>query len=503
MSRRRSRRQVLRAGAALAALTACGPLGSGAARFLEGDAGPVKLAAGDAVDPVFHLLSRAAWGPRPGDVEAVTAMGVGAWLDEQLAPESIDDGACDLRLADCEPADDAPQDLMSVQEHLVDRALARAMLIRAVHSRRRLFEVMTGFWSEHFSIDTGKRGCVQTKPLDDRTIRAHALGRFRDLLGASALSPAMLLYLDGASNRGRSASDRPNENYARELMELHTLGVRGGYMQRDVMEAARCLTGWTVEDRGGLKQLLARGEVVFRPDWHDDGEKTVLGRVIPAGGGASDVERLLDVVASHSATARRIAWKLCRRFVADPPPESVVMAAADEFTRTGGAIAPVVRRILSSPEFAASAGAKVKRPFEFVVSALRVTGAECRATDREFDFLTRMGHVPFHYPTPDGYPEEPEPWMGTLLWRWNFAVALTTDRLGETKADLDALARRAGLDAGRASAADLAPLFLGRRATDAERVAIDAYAARSVGARDARRREAAALLLASPAFQVT
>jgi uncharacterized protein (DUF1800 family) len=496
---------VLRAGAALAALAAlpaCGPLGSGVARLVEGSPEKLRLPTGDTVDPVFHLLARMAWGSRPGDVERVAAMGRDAWIEEQLAPSSIDDTACELRLSDCELAEDEPADLMSVDPSHIDRHLARAALIRAVHSKRRLLEVMAAFWGDHFSIDTGKKGCAQTKPRDDRTVvREHALGRFRDLLGASALSPAMLFYLDGASNRGDAAA-RPNENYARELLELHTLGVRGGYTQRDVMEAARCLTGWTVEDRGGMA-IFHRGETVFRPERHDDGEKTVLGTTVPAGGGARDVELLLDIVASHPATQRRIAWKLCRRFVADPPPESVVALATKEFATTGGDIAATVRQILVSPDFAASAGLKVKRPFEFVVSALRATGAECRGTPRELSFLTRMGHMPFRYPTPDGYPEEPEPWMGTLLWRWNFAVALTTGGLGATEADVDALARRAGLDPRKASPADLAPLFLGRAATAGERGALDAYAGRNTGDRATRRREAAALLLASPAFQVT
>lgn len=501
-----SRRAVLRAGAAmasLAALGACGPLGSGVARLLDDESGPLPLPQGRAPEAAFHLLARTSWGPRPGELERVRAMGAAAWIDEQLRPSSIGDAACELRLADCELAAEEPADLMSVDPAHVDRQIARAALIRAVHSKRRLLEAMAVFWGDHFSIDTGKRGCVQAKPKDDRdVVRRHALGRFEDLLRASALSPAMLLYLDGASNRVRSSSDRPNENYARELLELHTLGVRGGYTQRDVGEAARCLTGWTVEDRGGMR-VFHRGETVFRAELHDDGEKTVLGERIPAGGGASDVDRLLAIVARHPSTARHLASKLCRRFVADPPPASLVDAAAREFADTRGDVAATLRRILASDEFAASAGVKVKRPFDFVVSALRATGAECRGSAAELSFLTRMGHVPHRYPTPDGYPEEPEPWMGTLLWRWNFALALTTGGLAPTTADLDGLARRAGLDARTASPADLAPVVLGRAATAAERAALDAYAARAGGDRATRRREAAALLLASPAFQVT
>ena len=506
MTVRPSRRDVLRTGAALAALAAlpgCGPALSKIAQFVETTPGGVGLPKGDVVDPIFHSLLRVAWGPRPGDIEHVREMGRDAWLEQQLDPEAIDDGACDVRLMDCTLIEEPPQELMSVQEQLIAREMARAALIRAVHSRRRILEVMCSFWNDHFSIDMGKKGCMQTKPFDDATVvRRHALGKFRDLLGASAKSSAMLFYLDGASNRGGSASEPPNENYARELMELHTLGVRGGYTQKDVMEAARCLTGWTVEDRGGLR-LFHRGEVVFRPDRHDDGAKVVLGHEIPAGGGEADVERLLDLVASHPSTQRRIAWKLCRKLVADPPPESVVALATKEFAATGGDIAATLRQILATPDFETSAGLKVKRPFDFVVTAMRVTGAECRAGGKEIDLLTRMGHVPFRYPTPDGYPEEPEPWMGTLLWRWNFALALATGRLGQSKCDLEALARRAGLDPARNSPADMAPLFLGRAATPSEREAVEAYASRPGGDRGARRREAVALVLAGPGFQVT
>lgn len=500
----RTRRDLLRAGAALAALAAL----PGCDRFADLVAArtepfPERLALpdGTAIDPAFHLLSRAALGARPGDVDRVRAMGRAAWIDEQLAPESIDDTACDLRAAACESCFEHPQDLRSVEPEVIERDLARLVLLRAVHSRRRLFETMCVFWSDHFSIQTAKRGCRETKPTDDRlVVRRHALGRFRDLVRASALSPAMLLFLDGAENRRRTPDERPNENYARELLELHTLGVHRGYTQRDVMEAARCLTGWTLEDRG-LRQLAHAGETVFRPEAHDDGEKVVLGTTIPAGGGERDLDRLLDVVCAHPATSRHVAWKLCRRFVADVPPEPLVESTAGVFRQTQGDVRAVVRHVLTSAAFEASAGARTKRPFEFVVSAMRSLGADCRATDEELAFLDRLGHRPFHHPTPDGYPDEPEPWMGTLLWRWNFAVALTTGRLGATRADLVRLSRSAGIDAATASAAELAPLLYGRAATAEERAAIDAFAARPGGDAAMRRAESVALLLCAPAFQ--
>src|SRR3989442_372228 len=179
------------------------------------------------------------------------------------------------------------------------REMTRATILRAVWSERQLYEVMVHFWTDHFNIDCSKADCRWLKAADDRdVIRRHALGRFPDLLRASALSPAMLWYLDGRANRKQQDNDKPNENYARELLELHTLGIHGGYTQRDVMEVARCLSGWSVRS---VKQLR-KGSVEFHPGLHDDGAKLVLGRAIPAGLGQQDLDRVLEIVALHPAT---------------------------------------------------------------------------------------------------------------------------------------------------------------------------------------------------------
>jgi uncharacterized protein (DUF1800 family) len=463
------------------------------------------------IDAASHALNRLTFGARPGDYARVAAMGVPAFLEEQLAPEAIEDSQCDrLVRHEFEELEDPVSHVMpaklgmgnpverlfpNVKENsgrqvgdlyefrdktlLLD--LSRATILRAVVSRRQLYERMVQFWSEHFNIDPTKGEAKWLEPADDReVIRKHALGKFADLVRASALSPAMLWYLDGRVNRSHSASEKPNENYARELMELHTLGVHGGYTQQDVMEVARCLTGWTVRDR----KHYFKGTVEFKPGQHDDGAKTVLGQTIPAGLGMGDLDRVLGIVTRHPATARHIASKLCQRFIADEPPVSAVEATAAAFTASDGDIKTTLRAMLGKPEFAASAGGKFKRPFHFVVSALRVSNAMTNGGQPIIDALLRMGQAPFRHPTPDGYPEPASHWTGTLIWRWNFAAALAENRLKGTRVEAEALPKRLGGDG-----ALLATCF-GRAPTERELAA-----ARQAGT------SALAVALASPAFQ--
>jgi uncharacterized protein (DUF1800 family) len=365
-----------------------------------------------------------------------------------------------------------------------DRALlldmSRASILRAVLSKRQLYEVMVEFWSDHFNIDPSKGEAKWLKAADDRdVVRAHALGNFRDLVRASALSPAMLWYLDGRVNQRRNASDKPNENYARELMELHTLGVHGGYTQGDVMEVARCLTGWTVRDQHHFQ----KGKVEFDPAAHDDGAKLVLGETIPAGLGAADLDRVLEIVVRHPSTAEHIAAKLCRHFIADDPSAAAVQATAEAFSRSNGDICTVLRALFATPDFAAARGAKLKRPFQFVISALRATNAKTDGSRPIIDALIRMGHAPFRYPTPDGYPETGGHWMNTLLWRWNFAASLAENKLAGTQVDFDELKGKLGGES------QVAATFLGRQANEREMQAL-----RDSGA-------GFAVILAAPAFQ--
>jgi len=356
---------------------------------------------------------------------------------------------------------------------------------------------MVGFWTDHLNIDLDKSDCIYFKPWDDReVIRKHALGSFPALIRASATSPAMLVYLDGIANKKGKPEDIPNENYARELMELHTLGVHGGYTQQDVLEVARCLTGWRI------RKKWRRGTVYFDPQRHDNGRKQLLGKIVPAGGGIKDVDRVVEIVCAHPATARFIASKLVRRFVSESPPASLIDRVAAEFSRTKGQIKPLVRMILTSQEFAGARGIKIKRPFRFIVSGLRALAADTHARRSLADYLDRLGQQPFGYPTPDGYPDEGDAWLGTLLWRWNFGFELAGGRIGGVKLPRGKLAR--GL--GRKNAAELTPQdlvahLIGRTASEAEGRTLGLFAKQLSAASTRGQAGLIGLILASPAFQ--
>jgi len=432
------------------------------------------------IDPVSHVLNRLTFGPIPGAHARVTRMGVDRFIEEQLTPEAIDDAWCDYQTGRFETLRLPVGELFEYKEDFLQKEATEAKLFRAVYSRRQLLEVMVDFWTDHFNIDLTKGDCPWLKVADDRdVVRKHALGSFPAMLRASALSPAMLWYLDGRSNRRDTDQAMPNENYARELLELHTMGVNGGYTQQDVMEAARCLTGWYVRS----EELTKKGHVVFRPAWHDDGEKRVLGHTIPEGQGEKDLDRLLDIVALHPATARFIATKLCRYFVSDSPPKQAVETVAGAFLNHRGDMRPTLNALFHTDAFRASAGARFKRPFRYLVSALRATSAETRGGGELPGYLERMGHAPFQYPTPDGYPHEEGPWLGSLLWRWHFAVAFARNAVPGVKVDWDALRTGLGGDNG------LMAHLLGRQPDADERTAIAASGL------------VPAALLASPAFQ--
>lgn len=446
--------------------------------------------------PTAHLLNRATYGPRPGAIEAVARMGHAAWLEQQLDYASIDDGALDWRLRRYDTLRMTPRDLRSFggrDKAYVRSELAVMTLLRAVFSKRELYEVMVGFWSDHFSVYHDKGDVAKLKTVDDReVIRRHALGTFPDLLRASAHSPAMLIYLDNVLNE----KSHPNENYAREIMELHTLGVDGGYTEADVKEVARCFTGWSVD---------RRGEFTFVADWHDAGAKTVLGHAIPAGGGKSDGDRVLEILSRHPRTVQHVTTKLVRRFVADDPPPAVVAACRDTWAATGGDLRAIVRTLLSHPDFD-TAPPKLKRPFELLVSLLRATGARYDGDARLVERLDRLGHRPFGWPMPDGYPDTADQWTGSMLGRWNLALDAVDGSLPGVRIDLGALQKAAGPDGAGASALPFFGwLFLGRDLDAPDAAALRQFAL-GAGAPPAsfdhdQLATLVGLLAASPAFQ--
>ena len=357
---------------------------------------------------------------------------------------------------------------------VLEQQLAAAKLVRAVESRRQLQEVLVDFWFNHFNVagDKGEDRWL-VGAYEREAIRPHVFGRFRDLLGATASHPAMLFYLDNWMS-SREGVRGINENYARELLELHTLGVDGGYTQNDVREVARCFTGWslvppraarTAPARRGAARDLPPGSFVFRPGAHDTGAKTVLGMVIPAGGGREDGERVLDLLARRPATARFVATKLCRRFVADDPPPALVARVAAVFARTDGDLGSVYAAIFSSPEFWSDAAfaAKTKSPLEFAASAVRALGGSVdpeRAAPLARQ-VALMGEPLYRCQPPTGYGDTAETWVsaGMLVNRIAFASALATGRIPGVTVDASRLAPGAFDPAPAAALALAEPAF--------------------------------------------
>jgi uncharacterized protein (DUF1800 family) len=418
-------------------------------------------------------------------------MRLDGWLEEQLTPERIEESAAVgwrlWRLDSLQVDTDCRFDIPKEQ---VQAELQQAAVVQAVYSGRQLQEVMVDFWTDHFNVSQLKGNSAFLKTTEDlEVIRKHALGKFRDLLWASAKSPAMLYFLDNA----RNTSSAGNENYARELMELHTLGVDGGYSQRDVQEVARCFTGWSMHDEGSWRS----GEFVYRPEAHDDGPRRVLGRSVPAGLGERQGERVLELLAGHPATARFIARKLCRRFIADEgeAPEGLVERLAATFRRTDGDMRQVLGTLLRSDEFRCGTSRKLKRPLDFTVSALRAVNADTNGRGA-LEHLRRMGQAPYQWAMPNGYPDRAAAWLPSLLARWNFALALVSGQVDETKVDLPGLMRRAGARTPGEQSRALQVAILGKVGTDAGAPELERLVQGADGLA-----QGAALLLSSPGFQ--
>ncbi len=310
--------------------------------------------------------------------------------------------------------------------------LIKATTFRAVSSKRQLFERMVEFWNDHFNIYLYADACFLLKTHDDANVaRRHALGKFRDLLGASAKSPAMLTYLNNNTN----IKAHPNENYARELMELHTLGVDGGYTQRDVQEVARCFTGWTTFPAGTPVNSFAYR---FDPGAHDYSAKTLFKdtphEVTIPQGAESQGNKVLDVLAAHPSTARFISRKLLNRFWGENPPASLVDAIAGVFTASGGDLTSVMANVLWM-NVALSTPRKFKRPFHLLTSALRALDSGTDAWDYMANLTYGAGHYPFLWPAPNGYPDAAGYWSGLQLPRWNIGAYMLDGRIPSTIID--------------------------------------------------------------------
>ncbi|MDQ3715335.1 MAG: DUF1800 domain-containing protein, partial [Actinomycetota bacterium] len=373
-------------------------------------------------DPVLHLVRRATFGQTPELLAEVGKRGVTQWLDDQLHPDRIDDpvhaligrlypllAASAAQLRGAIPADDP---LLAVQQ------LIEATMIRQIWSSRQLSEVMVDFWSNHFNVTTALALTRTTKPVEDRTvIRRHALGRFEDLLLADAKSPAMLVHLGNYVSRG----DEPNENYGRELLELHTVGTGAGYTEDDVRNSAYVLTGWGVDDKEEFR---------FLPAEHYIGPVQILGWSARNGDpdeGVAVGEDYLRYLARHEHTARHLSYKLAVRFVSDDPPESLVTRLAESYLSGGTAIVPWLHTLFSSTEFAESVGRKVRRPLEDLVAAVRALGIRPpsgpdTAGVWELVVLSKaLGQSPLGAAEPTGYADVAADWLSTsgALGRWN------------------------------------------------------------------------------------
>lgn len=531
---------------------------------------------------ILHVLNRITYGPRPGDVERVKAMGLQKFIEQQLNPAVIDDAAADNRVKHLEvfnmstsevfakypnpgallrqleggrqaQANARNRNTTAMQTPEQDQAMSEAeqrerraklqeyyrkydlrpagqlmpqiasnRVLRAAYSDRQLQEVMVDFWQNHFNVFAGKAAVRWYIPSYERDVlRKNALGNFKDLLVGTAQHPAMLFYLDNfesvspsgqmnvsGNNRLqqaiRSGSLTPrmreqikqrqglsdaeldqrikqmqtqqqaqqrqrrglNENYARELMELHTLGVDSGYTQKDIVEVARAFTGWTIADPRGYRRAAAAmidgteeqrlnrlqrqmgipddvesGEFYFNERWHDKEPKTVLGNRVNEGG-IKDGLKVIDILVSHPATAKFIARKLAVKFVNDRPSEAMVKRVADEFMKTRGDIRSTLRALFSDKEFFAPENyrAKIKTPFELAISSIRALGGNTNAGPAFVAMLNKLGEVPYGYQAPTGYPDTAEDWVntGALLERLNYAVAIASNRIPGTRVDLRA-----------------------------------------------------------------
>ncbi len=492
-----------------------------------------------------HLLSRFTYGATPGQIDAVIKEGLENWFQKQLDARLPDDslnrllsGYDALKLSNAEVAAIYPKGgqalRMAVKEGVISkdsvkpdnktyrellqnymqekglksqqelfRQLISQKILKAAYGNNQLQEVMTSFWFNHFNVSITKSDCAEFIPAYERdVIRPNSLGKFSDLLLATAKSPAMLYFLDNFSSSGSnnkaqatqssvknkqattlqtqmaaSADRLPmmvdnkvqnakktqglNENYAREVMELHTLGVDGGYTQQDVTQAARVLTGWSVYPTGSYGQAgknaldkmdadqlkkrgyVHEGDFLFNPNRHDNGEKMVLGKHFGPDGGYEEGVQLLNMLAHHPSAAKFVCGKLAVRFVSDKPPQSLINKMAETFKNKDGDIKQVLITMVSAPEFwsTSSVREKTKSPFELTIAAVRSLNADIQEPYQLYNWINKMGEKMYYYQAPTGFPDKGQYWIntGALLNRMNFGLALASGRIPGVRVDLMAL----------------------------------------------------------------
>jgi uncharacterized protein (DUF1800 family) len=459
----------------------------------------VAAESGTGQDDALHVLNRLAFGPAPGDLDRVTRMGASAWIAEQLRPERLPlpsflaqqlstlqtpnqsqremvqqyremaKAAKEAKQAETASPDGKkpPTDVGAERRQKVAAIYVEAgeeRLLQALNSPRQLQEVLVDFWFNHFNVFQGKGlDRVLTESYEREAIRPNALGRFRTMLGASAKHPAMLFFLDNwlsvapgyqpprrfGGAGGAAKASGLNENYAREVMELHTLGVDGGYTQRDVTELARILTGWTLAPQqrkrrrmeGGMDGMASgngNGDSIFGfdPTRHDNGTKQWLGHAVTPNG-QLEGEYALDVLARHPATAKHIAFKLARRFVADEPSTAIVDRLSRRFLETDGDLRAVMQALVDSPEFRDPRPVKFKTPYQYVMSSVRATGIVTSNVKPLMAVLAQLGQPLYGCQTPDGYHDSEADWLNpnAITQRVNFATALASGRLPLQRVD--------------------------------------------------------------------
>lgn len=445
---------------------------------------------GNDIAPVSRLVRRVTMGVSASDMTKATQMGWQGYLNYQLNYTRINDDACESVVQSRYPLMFQTSDqLGQLQDQgQVYTQLRESTIYRAAFSQRQLYQRMVEFWTDHLNQDLDKVGYLYVADLRD-VVRKHALGKFPDMLRASAHSASMMAYLDQNVSRNTA----PNQNYARELLELHTVGVDNGYTQDDVAALSRVLTGWTIQGRGNF---------VFNPNIHDRTAKTVMGITIPAApntqgaAGIQEGETILDMLVAHPNTAKYISWKMLGWLLDPAPTQQQVDTVAAVYRATGGDIKSMIRVILNE-SWLSAAPMKLKRPYHFLVSALRAANPNVTSISPMTGQLNNLGHQLFAWDTPDGYPDKVEYWAGNIVPRWNFASSFANLN-STTTIQLDTAMYRAGSTAAAIDMID--QNFFGGEMPSVTRTALLSYAG-TAALTEARTRELISLAISSNAFQ--